>query len=650
MSVALYRHLLRPLDPDEGLPDPEERSLSFIGIQRGQKMTVPADDSKRISIAVYPCQRGGAVMNGLLLAVGHALASSHQAELLPIPLHEDSTGELVEGDFTPADWGLDIEEDFALFGEYVSRDGLHQLTLHLETSTDEAYAWKASGADERALWGEMVSLLDTLADHLDIEFDIRPFDAATTASAGALRQVFEALYRFHADWMRHPKQSETEGDDSALQAPFEPIGWLRSSVWAFHVLLNLRLKPDGLIERWLSASLSEQYGVFALVTSWSFPELTASLTEKTEAVIEAGGASEDNHVAVARLYEYLGRPDLAAEVCQAAMGSGQASTQVWLAYADALGLSSDAGLRVEGFIWEEEALAEYSAALRRAVEQRPIPTRLAELCGDAAGQDDYVTAAQYLTRLCEADARFVRVEGLLDELSHLDDLSWFVAPIQRVVSARSEFFRAKLVLAKALRLAGEPERARSAVGQARQSAQTLKEQAEAQTLALILDNPSYEGEFADVVRRLQSAEADLFERDLEFLEFVVETAPQHPEGYLALSAAYGRMDEPEAALEVLLDAEQKAYLVPEVYLSLSELLATSDEWDLALENVRKGLDLAPNHVPLMAQAAFLSHRLGDADGAVAFLRRAHHIRPYHPRVMAVAKLIDRENQDDGQLG
>lgn len=650
MSVALYRHLLKPLDPDEGIPDPEARSLSFIGIQRGQKMNVPTDDPKRVSVAVYPCQQGGAVMNGMLLAIGHALTCSHQVELLPTPLHEDASGELVEGDFTPADWGLDIEEDVALFGDYRLQDGLHQLTLNIETSTDEAYAWTLRAEDERALWREVVALLDTLADHIDIEFDIRPFDAQTTAEAGELRQVFEGLYRFHADWMRQPKLAEVEEADGALLAPFKPLGWLRSSVWAFHVLLSLRLKPDGLVERWLSPLLGEQYGVFGLLTGWNFPELTALLIEKTEAVVEAGLTSEDNHVALARLYEYLSRPDLAAEVCQTAMAAGQNTTQVWLAYADSLGLASDSGLQVTGLLWGEDPLAEYREALRRAVEQHLIPTRLAELCGDAAGQDEIASAERYLEQLCKADTRFIRVEGLLDELSHLDALSWFVAPVRGVVSARPDFFRAKLVLAKALRLSGEGDAARSAARQALQSAKTLKEQAEAQTLALILDTPSYESDFADLLNRLQSVEAELFERDLEFLEFVVETAPQQPEGYLALSAAYGRMDEPEAALEVLLDAEQKAYVIPEVYLGLSELLADSDEWDLALENVRKGLDLAPNHVPLMAHAAWLSHRMGEADSAVAFLRRAHRIRPYHPRVMAVAKLIDRDNQQNADLG
>jgi tetratricopeptide (TPR) repeat protein len=375
--------------------------------------------------------------------------------------------------------------------------------------------------------------------------------------------------------------------------------------------------------------------------------------EQLETIISEYPDVNANWIVLALLYNQLKRPDLAVDVCQRAIEVGIRESLIYFNYADALFTLSDSGLRVERLLLndiakevsEEAVSRERLLSLERGISSAKAPmTRLAQYVIEAVKHTNMSEAEQVFERLVKFDVLGHEVETVIQQLSYLENVEWMIESLKRGVGEGR--FTPSLNLARVLLLNGEKEECRKNVENMLTIAKEPHQRAEAQMLLLEIEVPAIQADLADILGRLQRKGGEVYESDLEFLEYLVENAPDYAEGYLALAAAYRRLDEPNTALEVLLDAEKITKGTPEIYLALSELFEQEEELALAIENIRKGLDLAPMSVPLMAHAALLAYLSGDDHGAQVFLRRAHAISPYHPRLVSVTRRIQDESDDE----
>jgi len=169
-----------------------------------------------------------------------------------------------------------------------------------------------------------------------------------------------------------------------------------------------------------------------------------------------------------------------------------------------------------------------------------------------------------------------------------------------------------------------------------------------ESLLLRADDPEFEyrfGELAAIVAAGNALSAD----DVEFLEDAVEDAPHYLDAHLTLAQAYDAWDDKDAALEVLLDAQEKLPDHPEVLRLLARILWESDERDVAFQYLNRGLATFPFDVPLLVQAGhllFLNEQFAESR---RYLALAQEIQPRNPVLRNVQTFIARQLADNPSL-
>lgn len=620
-----------------------------------------ATENRRISL--YPCLADGVgeAASGLLLSLGYLLSLPESVWVYPVLWQIGDDDTLENALFTPNDWVLDdLNDDVAIWGHLEQVE--QGLQLHISVEDDategELRVFERKADNWGALLAELPALSVEIADYLGLKprFNISSFPL--TLSDQQARQFCETIFAYaraaHYSALTNTDFTEVNlyGVVNELSQP--TVTAIATIALAYTALLN----PDANMYQESSERLTKWRDglyTFALTIIDSPSPSSAILTwclEQLEMSISTYPEMKENWTVLGLYYLKLQRPDLAIEVCQKAFESQIDEPPVYFIYFDALSAALEEGLRVERLSFVDAGISETSINQERLISlergltkpDKSQVSRLAQYIVEANKLDRTQADKAIFSRLVELDGQGEEVDTVIQQLTFLEDVSWMIEPLE--AAARTPSFMRLLNLARAYHLNDNAMACIVTLDKALALAKEPYQRAEAQLLRLESDVPSFQADLADMVNRIQRQSGDVYERDLEFLEYLVENAPDYMEGYLVLAAAYRRLDEPNTALEVLLDAEKASGGTPEIYLALAELLEQEDELSLAIENVRKGLDLAPMSVPLMAQAALLAYLSGDEDGAQAFLRRAHAVSPYHQRLIAVTRRIQADKDGD----
>lgn len=668
MSKRLVQLLVG--EQSDGIETVGQSSAIFGSAARISPAGVPSNRERHILI--YPCQsqsvEDSSAATGLLLVLGAQLVGLERVKVSPVVVREMPEGVWSEAPFVPDDWLPDgLGEDALIWGDYSQADDQSRLTLWVDDTNkdDELTVFEYTAPDFTALFHRLAEMAEQIAVHLGLYWVLPPSESNTGVTDG-ISDFCVTLQSFYVDLLRalldnhtlvKPDKLFTAGRFLKSYSADRAVG----AALAHAVIFTGRAGQDPVFyldyvaafERWTWAA-----AICAVVLSGQIDDdgYIVWCVEQLEAITTREPSIEANWAVLVMLYNQLARPDLAIDAAQKALGEQIRTASLMAAYADALRLAIEETIavptlalkQVSGRVGEVDLRDEARLALEtwlKTTGDRPSPERVVEwvLMVAAVGG---IEAEKAFIRLIEVDPNSTSLDTVVLESQHHEDLRWLVSALQASANQHPTAFRVWLNLSRASLLVGETDAAGDAVEKALTLATDSSQRAEVQLVALERSLPSFAAEFADIIRRLQHINSTIYEKDLEFLEYVVEAAPDHMEGYLALAAAYRRQDEPDTALEVLLDAEKRRAGVPEVYLALSELFLAEDQLTLAIDYVRKGLDIAPNDVPLLAHAALLSFLSDDDEATQAFLGRAHGIAPYHPRIVAVTRRMNQMDDDD----
>lgn len=641
------------------------QSAIFGSVGRMSDAIQQKDEIRRI--AMYPCIGAGEVGNGLLLALVHTFARTADVKRYAVIVQIDE--EIISDEpFSPDDWVLDdLNDDVAIWGTLTSTAAgwVWKVFIEDDASEGERITLESVEVDIAGLWQRIPALAGEISAKLGFRsrFELPKSSAVNNADTEAF---LTALYVYHRDMLiaaLHESSEHSEAQTKTYlqvvrQVNDELVSWVSAVTLADVALLTDRAGiPLEITQEYpqLLTHWDKVCGAFAMVISdddnapaplvtWTLEQLEASVSQRPDSVMNWG--------VLAQMYNRLQRPDLAVDVCQRAIEAEVNDSMLYFAYADALAGALERGLRLDRLLLssnmpsDETIPEERLLSLRKGLDSLPKAERLAQYIIEASRHNDMDEVQRGFALLVEIDLEGEQTDGVIQQLSYLEDIHWMIAPL-KTATHRGQFMT-WLNFARASVFVGETDEAQKAAEKALSLATETHQKAEAQMLLLELDVPALHADLADIVSRLQRKGGEVYEKDLEFMEYLVENAPDYTEGYLALAAAYRRLDEPNTALEVLLDAEKTTKGSPELYLALSELFEDEDELSLAIENTRKGLDLAPMSVPLLAQAALLAYLSADEEGAQAFLRRAHAISPYHARIVAVTRRIQNESDDEDE--
>jgi tetratricopeptide (TPR) repeat protein len=652
----------------DGVEAVGQSSAIFGAAARVSPAGVPS--SREQHLLIYPCQSSheeASAASGLLLALGTQLVGLERVKVSPVVVRELGDGRWDEHPFTPDEWLPEgLGEDALIWGDYTQTGDYCRLTLWLDDThkEDEPIAFEYQAPDFAALFDQLPEMAEQVAQGLGLYWLLPP-EKNKGSSTENVKVFCATLHQFYVELFR---ALVTQNSLPSLEHLFEAasplkllmVGDVVGVTLAHAVIFSDHAGQDSTFyqervsdfEYWAAAA-----GVYAVVLAGQTNEqdYVVWCIEQLETLTARERSIEANWAVLVMLYNQLGRADLAIDAAQKALGEQIRTPSLMAAYADALRLAVDENIAVPtlvlkeftGRVGEAELRDEARLALEAWLEvstARPSPERVVEwvLMVAVQGGDE---AERALSRLIDIDANSTFIDTVVLETQHHDNLEWLVAALRSAANHHPSAFRIWLNLSRAYLLTEDRGSSAEAVEKALNLASDSAQRAEAQLVALEKELPSFPAELADIIRRLQQTSSTVYEKDLEFLEYVVEAAPDHMEGYLALAAAYRRLDEPDTGLEVLLDAEKRRAGVPEVYLALSDLFLAEDQLTLAIDYVRKGLDVAPNDVSLLAHAALLSFLSDDEEAAQTFLSRAHGIAPYHPRIVAVTRRMNQ--MDDG---
>lgn len=620
-------------------------------------------------ISVYPCIGAGDAGTGLLLSIGYLLSLAAKTKFYPMILRITETNQVSADPFTPNEWVLDnLDDDTAIWGELTQVEGQWNLKVFVEDDVSEGELWVLE--KKSSDWGGLLDLVPVIAseiaDKLGLEFPLA-LPKATPVVGNEVEVACAALFTFTRDVFMELLREDAGNFPSTLSL-IQNINTLRAEIFtsvgvtalAYGIQLGEKFGLVGTEEGYsqLHERLTEWQGGVAF---WGLSALESGIAsssilrwslEQLEAVVGENQTNIRAWLVLALFYSRMERPDLSVDVCQRALESDIQDSAIYFHYVDVLSEVLENGLRVERLILTDSAVSDVALhqerllSLERGVSgaTKPNTTRIAQWVVELAKQAQFDETAQIFQRLAELDEEGHEVDSVIQQLAYLDNTEWMIEPLKQV--AQKGKFTPLLNLARALFLNGDSDECNEVVERVLAVATKPHQRSDAQMLRLELELPSVQADLADIVGRVQRANGEVYERDLEFLEYLVENAPDYAEGYLVLAAAYRRLDEPNTALEVLLDAEKVTQGTPEIYLALAELFEQEDELSLAIENIRKGIDLAPMSVPLLAQAALLAYLSGDEVGSQVFLRQAHAITPYHPRIVAVTRRIQHDEISD----
>ncbi|MBZ0283276.1 MAG: hypothetical protein K8L97_21245 [Anaerolineae bacterium] len=591
-----------------------------------------------------------------------------------------------QSQFGVDDWEIEgLNENVAIWGNLEhSADG-YTLVIEVENDLSGIDETKTLSYSARTLSGIIAQLPDTtksLAEYLDAgspspllpDFEAEEWDADVLEAL--LKQIFNWernlwLWMWGKTWLSEHILKEQEllvnaGQsqkcDLASWAIANSIARVFSSVFA---PINDTLIP--LAEE--IATTFNDYPHAAVALSLALFRFGDPLRayDLLETTLEAHPNDLVSWFTLAELYRQGNEVSQAMETFQRAIKGEIVSSSLYMRYADLL-LLLDANnvmlnigahrTSISGRKFNEEVvlvgdeeytpqllIAEAVEAFRAALAIEPhnmeallqLTLHLIEL-----GSIDEIWDS--FKQLVDLDQDGESVRAIVEVFYILDDIEPGISILQNAVSKNTERLSLQLSLAIAYLNDEQYEAAKSELNKARSLTTNPVILAEIERLLLPANDPEFEAQFGNITD-LINAGAEVSAQDIEFLEDILDKAPLLAQAYILLAAAYQKWDEPEDALDVLLDGQKLLPQDAEIISALAEVLWESGEAELALDYLNKGLAANPTHAGLLALTGKYLFDDGQQDAAREFLQRAESLDSRHPLLIQARVYIARKVAD-----
>jgi tetratricopeptide (TPR) repeat protein len=365
-------------------------------------------------------------------------------------------------------------------------------------------------------------------------------------------------------------------------------------------------------------------------------------------MLEDEGEKHPHNVAgwlrLASLYSMSGRRAETLESLQSAIKNNSTSGRLYRTYGDSIQNLNDDDMAefilidtddVNDDIVQWEAIEAYEAALKADPnDTRALYSQLLQLLFVEAEEERIWKVFQRLLQL-DNDGEYVRdvIENMYDL-----DIQPGINAIEAMIKTQVERIDLFINLA-ALYLAQDAgDEAEPYLEKAKLLTDEPEKLADIERLLLVANDSEFEQRFGEL-EAIINAGNSLDTVDVEFLENASENAPHMIDAHLLLAGAYYAWDDNDAALEVLLDTQEKMPNNPAVIDMLAKILWEAEQKELAFEYLNKGLTTYPFSVSLLARTGQFLFDNGQLDEARAYLGRAEEIEPQHAALQRVRMYI-----------
>lgn len=234
----------------------------------------------------------------------------------------------------------------------------------------------------------------------------------------------------------------------------------------------------------------------------------------------------------------------------------------------------------------------------------------------------------------------VSVWDILDSLQDSDLLADAIEVAKNGVEKTNQAL-AKLYLAQLYIYNEQGDEAEQLLQEVQAGAERETYASEIERLALQIDYPDYEYQMMQISEVVGAGNKPSTD-DVDFLEELLENAPNNGDAYMLLANCYKQWGDNEASLEVLMDAHNQLPEDARIIYQISATLWAEDQHDLAVEYLTKGLKTQPTNVQLLSKMAQYLFESNHFDEAKTFLARAEAINSRDEYLVATRVHIGKE--------
>lgn len=639
-------------------------------------------------IGMWPCKSEEAPLHamGVWASLAYLLERWRDIEVyrLFVSFTEEQealpTWDIQQMQFEVEDWEVEaLDENIGIWGEYARVEAGWELRVFIENDLLTGQDNDTQSITEQASsLSEMLSRLPGVAQRIAeiigaalLDETLPVYDQPTLVGEGEAEDLFRVVLQWESHLLAH--LWDIEWDDEEIEEAYDDLlrtgrrGQGDFGAWLAAQAVGQTMRPGySVIGDLLISLLGRFEAAFDSVPN-AIPLVANSVFQMGEAqqaysLLEAHTASFPQNalswLKLGDLYARGGRTEDALDRFQTAIENEAVNQYLYTSYGNLLVLVAQyQDVFVDEFVLIDpddfepddlvlrEAVAAYTEALR--IDSTVARVWYAKLEQLAALQEESAFWADF-ERLLPLDTRGEYVRELAEVLYEFEDVQPGVEALEALRYQYPERVDVLTNLALLHLIAEDGAAAKSVLEAARAKATDVAQLADIESLLLRAEDPEFEyrfGELATIVAAGNSLNAD----DVEFLEAASENAPNFVDVHLTLAQAYAAWDDQDAALEVLLDTQQKLPDHPEVLLMLSRILWDSGEQDLSFQYLNRGLQSFPFDVPLLVQAGRLLFMNQQYSESRQYLALAEEIQPRNPRLREVQMYIARELAENPDL-
>ncbi len=592
------------------------------------------------------------------------------------------TWDISQMQFEVEDWDVEsLDENIGIWGEYTATGSGLELAVYIEndllTGQDNETQRIALSASSL---GEMVSNLPDLAEQIATRFGASLLDDTLplyTLENEISDDESNDLFAQVLQWERHLLGHlwDIDWDDVEIETAYNALldvaqvgqgksdygAWLAAQAVAQAMRPGYSVIGDLLVEhlRRFQDAFMDAPNAIPLVAEAVFKMGQA---QQAYSLLEAHTSSYPQNpqswLKLGDLYARGGRAQEAIDRFQTAIENEAVDQYLYRSYGNLLVLVEQyQDVFVEEFVLIEpddydptdlvlqEAVAAYEESLRLdAGNVRVWYAKLEQLA--ALGEESEFWEG--FARLLPLDRTGEYTREVIESLYDFQDIETGIAELEKERDKHPERVDIYINLALLHLAAEDGAVAREVLETARGMTTQSTVLADIESLLLRADDPEFEyrfGEMATIVAAGNSLNAS----DVEYLEEAAENAPHFVDIHLTLAQAYHAWDDKDAALEVLLDTQQKLPDHPEVLRMLTQILWDSGEREVAFQYLNRGLQSFPFDVPLLVQAGRLLFINEQFTESRRYLALAEEIQPRNPNLREVQTYIARQLADNPEL-
>lgn len=620
-----------------------------------------------IRIGMWPCtsEDGAGSVLGLWMTLAYTLEKWQDIRVYRLLARTDLDREDIEwgsGDdnairqFSVDDWHLDqLDENAAIWGLFTQQAGTYRLEVFLENDlndNEEPEQFMVEGESVANILGQIDVLALRIAESLDAgrldeSFvpvpDMADLSPEQTASAEELLkslgewELYLYLFLDGDDWPDQLIQSKL-AELIAIAGNTAPqfAAWCLGNACKSSFNPGLSLVGE-LVQDYLEEFPSYFFEEAAFVVPVGAGLYDLGYAEKAydvlETLLDLRPAMIGAWLKLADLYGRSGRIADAVDAFQDALRATTPSASLYRGYGMVLLAAEQLDLEFEEFVLTDgsanhadpivlEAIQSFEMALSLRPDDISVLHRIL-LQSINLDVERFWLGYEDLVRL---DEDGLRLRDITESLYELEDPEPAIEILEQAIQLNPERFDLYTSTIVVLNLLEDYEASEGYLQQIEQLVKTNDQRLDLSQLKLNTQFPEFEREFSDIAAVL-SAGNKPSSANVDFLEEVVDIAPDWPDGYVALGKSYMLWGDQDEALEVLLDAQKQLPDDPNIAELLGQVLWAAGERELALEYLNKGLEADPNHLPLLVRVGWFLFDSGQYADARMYIARAELLNP-----------------------